>query len=544
MMQLDSKICSRARLARDPRFDGRFFIAVLTTRIYCRPICAVRPPKEKNVRYYSTAAAAAEAGFRPCLRCRPECSPGTPAWLGTSATVSRALRLISESALEDGGVDSLAARLGIGSRHLRRLFLQHIGATPIAIAQTRRLHFAKKLLDETNLAMQELAFASGFGSVRRFNTTFQKTYGRTPTHIRHLARRAPAEERHEYRFLLRFRPPFDWGGLLGFLAPRATPGVEVVEHPVYRRTFRLEKHIGWLEATLEEPASAVGLRIHFPDPRSLFLIVERARRLFDLSADPQEIAQQLGSDPLLARRISARPGLRVPGAWDGFELAVRAILGQQVTVRGATTLTGRLVREFGTPLTSNRGLTHVFPDAAALADADVGRIGLPRARAHTIRSLARAVTNGDVSFSTSANIEDFLERFLRLPGIGDWTAQYVAMRALGEPDAFPAADLGLLRASGLRSPRALEALSQSWRPWRSYAAMYLWQTNRIDGGRASSPVRSATTNHVGTGATRKPALSLSKGPPSAARNSLQELRPLVTQAAKRRNSLAQPVNAG
>jgi len=474
-MQLDPKICSCARLARDPRFDGRFFVAVLTTRVYCRPVCPVRAPMEKNVRYYPSAAAAAEAGFRPCLRCRPESSPGTPAWLGTSATVSRALRLISESALEDGGVDSLAAHLGIGSRHLRRLFLQHLGATPIAIAQTRRLHFAKKLLDETDLPMQDVALASGFGSVRRFNATIQQTYRRTPTHIRHLARRAPAEEQHKYCLLLRFRPPFDWDGLLEFLAPRATPGVEAVEAGCYRRTFRLANQNGWLDASLDAAANAVALRIHFPDPRSLFLIVERARRVFDLSADPDDIARHLRRDPLLAPRLASRPGLRVPGAWDGFELAVRAILGQQVTVRGATTLAGRLVRAFGMPVAANHRLTHVFPDAASLAEADVARIGLPRARAHSIRALARAVMNHDLHFSPAANIEEFFDRFRSLPGIGDWTAHYVAMRALGEPDAFPAADLGLLKATGLAHASRLAARAEAWRPWRSYAAMHLWQ---------------------------------------------------------------------
>ncbi len=489
-MWLDPIICARARRTRDPRFDGRFFIGVRTTRIYCRPVCPVRSPKEENVRYFPTAAAAAAAGFRPCLRCRPECSPGTPAWFGTSATVSRALRLIGESALEDGSIDSLAARVGIGSRHLRRLFLQHLGASPVAIAQTRRLHFAKKLIDETHLPMNQVAFASGFGSVRRFNATFQKTYRRTPTHIRNLARHTPAQEEHEYRFLLRFRPPFDWKGLLEFLAPRATPGVEAVGPASYQRVFHLDHQAGWFEATLDAAAGAVALRIHFPDPRSLFLIVERVRRLFDLSADPGEIAHPLRRDPLLARRISARPGLRVPGSWDGFELAIRAILGQQVTVKGATTLTGRLVREFGTPVAANHRLTHVFPSAARLADADVARIGLPRARAHTIRALARAVTEGDIRFSGTANVEDFLERFRSLPGIGDWTAQYVAMRALGEPDAFPAADLGLLHATGLRHPRELEARSQAWRPWRAYAAMYLWQTNQNENQTMKSPASS------------------------------------------------------
>ena len=502
-MQLDSTTCSRARLARDPRFDGRFFVAVATTGVYCRPICPVRPPKEKNVRYYPSAAAAAEAGFRPCLRCRPECSPGTPAWLGTSSTVSRALRLIGESALEDGSMDSLAARVGIGSRHLRRLFLQHLGATPIAIEQTRRLHFAKKLIDETSLPMNEVALASGFGSVRRFNATFQKTYGRAPTHIRNLARRAPLDAENEYRFLLRFRPPFDWKGLLEFLTPRAIPGVEMIEHEIYRRSFQLHNQAGWLQASFDGHA-AVALRIHFPDPRSLFLIVERARRLFDLTADPAEINPHLRRDFLLSASIAACPGMRLPGSWDGFELAIRAILGQQVTVRGASTLAGRLVREFGTPLATNHGLTHMFPSAARLADADVARIGLPRARANTIRALARAVTAGDIRFDGVANVDEWKQCFCAIPGIGDWTAQYVAMRALGEPDAFPAADLGLLHATGLRSPRELEARSQAWRPWRAYAAMHLWQST-VDGrtGVSAHPApkgRHTLARHVSAGA--------------------------------------------
>jgi AraC family transcriptional regulator of adaptative response / DNA-3-methyladenine glycosylase II len=476
-MLLDATICSRARRTRDPRFDGRFFIGVLTTRIYCRPICPVRSPKEENIRYFSTAAAAAEAGLRPCLRCRPECSPGTPGWLGTSATVSRALRLISESALEinDGGMDALAARLGIGSRHLRRLFLQHLGASPIAVAQTRRLHFAKKLIDESHLPMGEIALASGFGSIRRFNATFQKTYGRTPTHLRQLARKFAPQPQNEYGFLLRYRPPFNWDGLLDFLAPRATPGVEVVENGRYRRTISLQNHTGWIEAALDRAANAVSLRIHFPEPRWLFLIVEQVRRLFDLAAEPTEIALHLGSDPLLADRIAARSGLRVPGCWDGFELAIRAILGQQVTVRGATTLAGRLVRAFGTPIAVDEGLTYLFPPPEKLADADLSRIGLPRARAHCIRSLASAVCDGAIAFSGVSDVDDFRARFCELPGIGDWTAQYVAMRALGEPDAFPSSDLGLFHATGIHNARKLEERAQTWRPWRAYAAMYLWQ---------------------------------------------------------------------
>jgi AraC family transcriptional regulator of adaptative response / DNA-3-methyladenine glycosylase II len=473
-MPLDVSICSRARRTRDPRFDGRFFIGVLTTGIYCRPICPARPPKEENVRYFPTAAAAAEAGFRPCLRCRPECAPGTPGWLGTSATVSRALRLISESALEDGGMELLAARLGVGSRHLRRLFLQHLGASPVSVAQTRRLHFAKKLLDESRLPMHQVAIASGFGSIRRFNASFQQTYGRSPSQLRRLRAEAPSLSPNEYRFLLPFRLPFCWSGLLDFLAPRAIPGVELVNRKSYRRTFSLHGHAGWMEVTLCSQG-AIDLRIHYPQARYLFLIVERVRRMFDLSADPGEITNHLCRDAFLAPRIAARPGLRVPGCWDGFELAIRAILGQQVTVRGASTLAGRLVREFGTLTADAPGLSHFFPTPEALVNANFARLGLPQARGHSIRSLAGAVCERKISFCGVVDVEDFLHRFRELPGIGDWTAQYVAMRALGEPDAFPSSDLGLLRASELRGPRQLKVHAEAWRPWRAYAAMYLWQ---------------------------------------------------------------------
>jgi AraC family transcriptional regulator, regulatory protein of adaptative response / DNA-3-methyladenine glycosylase II len=476
-MQLDPAICARARKTHDPRFDGRFFIGVLTTRIYCRPVCPVRSPKEENVRYFATAAAASEAGLRPCLRCRPESSPGTPAWLGTSATVSRALRLIGESALEDGGVENLAQRLGIGSRHLRRLFLEHLGASPIAVAQTRRLHFAKRLLDETNLPMNELALAAGFGSVRRFNDTFCKTYSRTPTQLRRFARRTGRSPQNEYRFVLRYRPPFDWNALLAFLEPRATPGVESVVGGKYQRTIALNGHSGFLEVSHDNRAGALEVQIRFPEPRWLFLIIERVRRMFDLNADPEQIASHLRGDPMLAARLARRPGLRVPGCWDGFELAVRAILGQQVTVKGATTLAGRLVRAYGTALPPGDGLTHLFPSADALASADFATVGLPRARAESIRALASAVRDGEITFSNSVDLDDFERRLCALPGIGAWTAHYIAMRALGEPDAFPAADLGLLRATSMKDVRRLRERAEKWRPWRAYAAMYLWQVD-------------------------------------------------------------------
>ncbi|MGC1616982.1 MAG: AlkA N-terminal domain-containing protein [Candidatus Acidiferrum sp.] len=473
-MKLDLQICERARLSRDPRFDGKFFIGVLGSGVYCRPICPAPTAKEKNCRYFATAAAAAEAGFRPCLRCKPECSPGTPAWLGTSNTVSRALRLIEECGLEDGGVEALAERLGIGARHLRRLFLKHLGATPSAVARTRRLHFAKKLIDETSLPMSHIAMASGFGCVRRFNATIRATFKRPPTRIRKIARQKSRLPENEYLFRLGFRAPYDWDGMLKFLAPRAIPGVEMVEAGCYRRSISLNEEQGHCEVSLDAKGLALSVRIQFGDSRALFVIIERIRRMFDLSADWQKIAARLRKDPELARRMEISPGLRVPGCWDGFELAVRAILGQQVTVKGASTLAGRLVDAWGRPFLGPRGLTHLFPKPEVLGEAKFAALGLTAARAETIRGLARAVCSGKIRFEGIIDTEEFLARLCEIPGIGKWTAQYVAMRALGEPDAIPVGDLGLMRALGLESARELEVRSQAWRPWRSYAAMYLW----------------------------------------------------------------------
>jgi AraC family transcriptional regulator of adaptative response / DNA-3-methyladenine glycosylase II len=490
-MQLDWQVCSRARLSRDPRFDGKFFIGVLGSGVYCRSICPAPAAKEKNCRYFLTAAAAAEAGFRPCLRCRPECSPGTPAWLGTPNTVSRALRLIAESSLTDGGVEVLAERLGVGSRHLRRLFVRHLGATPMAVAQTRRLHFAKKLIDETSLPMSEVALASGFGCVRRFNATIRKIYNRTPTQIRRLARPSSHPE-DQYLFRLRFRPPYDWRGVLAFLAPRATPGVEVVENGTYRRSISWDGNSGYFEVSLSGKNDGLNVRVQFGDARSLFFIIERIRSMFDLNADWAAIVESLRADPVLAGPIEAEPGLRVPGCWDGFELAIRAILGQQISVKGATTLAGRIVSAFGEAFPAATGLTHLFPTPERLAEANLSNIGLTSSRAETIRVFSRAVAEKKIRFEGVVDLDAFLASLCEIPGIGKWTAQYVAMRALGEPDAFPSSDLGLLHAVGLQAARELEERAEAWRPWRAYAAMYLW---RIAGARTvENKAKSAVAN--------------------------------------------------
>jgi AraC family transcriptional regulator, regulatory protein of adaptative response / DNA-3-methyladenine glycosylase II len=468
--KLDQKVCDRARLARDARFDGRFFIGVTSTGIYCRPICPAPQPKASNVRYYPSAAAAAEAGFRPCLRCRPEASPGTPAWLGASATVSRALKLIGESALDDGDIEELAERLGIGSRHLRRLFLRYLGATPVAIAQTRRLHFAKKLIDETDLPMAQVATASGFGSIRRFNATFQTLYGRAPRELRRAAHGEPIRrEPNSYVFRIGYRPPYDWASLIDFLSVRATPGVEVVTPFEYRRTISLDGHHGDIAVRPVRGRNCLELAIHYPDPVALFRIVERTKRIFDVGADPVEVSGQLKNDPILAPMVRAHPGLRVPGCWDGFELAVRAILGQQVSVKGATTTAGRLTAKFGSRL---EGIDDfLFPSASTLADADLTEIGLTRQRAASIRQLAMAVDQGKIVFDGRLDAERFEEQITAIPGIGPWTAQYIAMR-MGEPDAFPSGDLYL---------RDLGSRSEGWRPWRAYAAMHFWSNDKKAG---------------------------------------------------------------
>jgi AraC family transcriptional regulator of adaptative response / DNA-3-methyladenine glycosylase II len=473
VMALDLKICSRARLARDARFDGKFFIAVLSTRVYCRPICRSRTSQERNVRYFPSAAAAAEAGFRPCLRCRPECSPGTPAWLGTQNTVSRAMRLIAQNGLEDGGIEPLAERLGVGSRHLRRLFLQHLGATPSAVAQTRRLHFAKKLIDETTLPMTQVALASGFGCVRRFNAAIRKTYSRTPTQIRALVRQTSLETGNQYVFRLHFRQPYNWQGVLAFLSARATPGVEAIENGVFRRSFSLHEHIGFFEVSLDQGSDALALRVQFDDPQSLFTIVERVRAMFDLDADWTTIVRTLKADSLLVKLVESAPGLRVPGCWNTFELATHAILAQKTRLKRATKIAGEMVKMFGQPFSGAHGLTHLFPSPEILADANLFGLGLSRSRAQSIRALARAVCEGEVSFDRS-DPDDLIARIMEIPGVGKSTARYIAMRALGQPDAFPSGDINLRRAAGMERADELERRSELWRPWRAYAAMYLW----------------------------------------------------------------------
>jgi AraC family transcriptional regulator of adaptative response / DNA-3-methyladenine glycosylase II len=480
---LDPTRCYAALRSRDARFDGRFFVGVRTTGIFCRPVCPARTPKLANVRFFACAAAAQAEGFRPCKRCRPETSPGTPAWLGSSATVSRALRLIAEGGLDEAPVDAFAARLGVGDRQLRRLFARHLGASPAEIARARRVHFARRLIDETRLPMTEVAFSSGFRSIRDFNFAVRGTFGRSPRELRR--GRTPragvrgGEGEGELVVRLPYRPPLDYAGVLAFLRLRAIPGVEWVGDDRYRRTLAQDGAAGAIELRALDGEDQLEMRVCLPAYDGLIRIVERARCIFDLGADPLQISSALRRSPLLAARVRRAPGLRVPGAWDAFELAVRAVLGQQVSVKGATTLAGRLVRGFGRPVEGlGEGLTHLFPAPEALAEADLARIGIPAARAETLRTLARAVAAGSLRLDAAQGLDEAVARLVAIPGIGAWTAHYVAMRALGEPDAFPASDLGLRRAlaSGGIAPstRELERLAEAWRPWRAYAAVALW----------------------------------------------------------------------
>ncbi|MEO7094090.1 MAG: AlkA N-terminal domain-containing protein [Polyangiales bacterium] len=472
---LDPRTCYRALRSRDARFDGRFFTAVKTTGVFCRPVCPARTPNRENCTFYSFAAAALEAGYRPCLRCRPEASPSSPAWGLTSATVARAVRLIGDGALDDGGVDELAARVGVGARHLRTLFTEHLGASPLAVASTRRVLFAKKLLDETTLPITEIALSSGFSSLRRFNAAMSAAYGRPPRAIR----RRVVRDDIGLSLCLPYRAPFDLRSMTSYLAPRAIPGVESVSDDCWRRTIAIDGVPGTIEVR-PAPRGRSGkgqliARIDHPRPTALLPIVERLRNVFDLGADPAAIAAHLRRDPELASRLRRARALRVAGAFDGFELAVRAILGQQVTVKGATKLAGRLVEAYGERV-SDTAPTHLFPGADRLSKVDGARIGIPQARAAAIARLARAVVDGDVQLDGSRDLDETRRTLLALPGLGPWTVEYIAMRALRDPDAFPAGDLGLRRALGGIDARALEKRADHFRPFRAYAAMLLWTT--------------------------------------------------------------------
>lgn len=473
---LEPEACYRALLTRDERFDGRIFVGVTSTGIYCRPVCPAGPAKLENCRFFPSAAAAQTAGFRPCLRCRPESAPER--WFA-SGTVTRGLALIAEGALDgdDASVGALAERLGIGERQLRRLFQQHLGASPIAVAQTRRVLFAKQLLHETELSMTDVALAAGFGSVRRFNEVFRTLFRRPPSALR----RGAARGATGVTVRLRHRGPLDWSQLSAFFSARAIDGVERVEAGRYARVLRHGDAVASVDLCHEPQHQRVAATIKSSCVRLLPSIVAQVRQVLDLGADVTAINAHLAADPLLRPLIAARPGLRVPGGWGGFEVAVRAVLGQQISVAAARRLGGALValcgRELATPL--GAGLTHTFPDADAILAADLGALGMPNARKKTLVALAEAA-RGDASlFMPRDTLDDTVVRLRAIAGIGEWTAQYIALRASRHPDAFPASDVGLLRGVGritATRPTAAELTrrAERWRPWRAYAAQHLW----------------------------------------------------------------------
>ena len=475
-MTLDPHTCYRAMRAHDARFDGRFFVAVRSTRIYCRPVCTVRPPKRENCRFYPSAAAAESAGFRPCLRCRPELAPGNASVDATTRVAQAAASLIEDAALEESGLEAIARRLGITDRHLRRAFGAEFGVAPVEFAQTQRLLLAKRLLTDTALPVTEIAFASGFGSVRRFNALFRERYRLQPKQLRRQADGAARED--TLAFELSYRPPYDWAALSDFLGARAVAGVEALEDGAYRRTVRLrierKAHTGWIAVAPSRKKPALRVSVSASLAKALPPVLSRVKALMDLACNPTEVAQALGD---LGK---ANPGLRVPGAFDGFEVAVRAILGQQVTVAAARTVAGRFAAEFGDPVDTPFGsLTKVFPTAEKISGVKPGsiaKLGMPEARARTVIGLARAVADGGLVLMPNADVEATLERLRALPGLGEWTAQYIAMRALAWPDAFPHADYGVMKALGTEDPRAALAAGEAWRPWRAYAVMHLWKS--------------------------------------------------------------------
>jgi len=490
-------ICENARLSRDARFDGLFFTAVSSTGIYCRPVCPAPVPKRENVSYFANAATAEAAGYRPCLRCRPELAPGNAGWQRGDHVVARALKLIESGALEDQSLEQLAARLAIGARQLRRLFVERVGAPPISVHTTRRLLFAKQLLTETAMPVTDVALASGFRSLRRFNDAFAQANRIAPRELRRHPRTAIGAA---LELRLGYRPPYDFEALLAFLRGRALPGVERVDEHSYSRVFGPSESPGWLRLSAwPDGEHALQLQLHCPQPSQLLAVVTKLRRMFDLDANPQSIADTFHHDAVLGPLIAKRPGLRLPGGWDGFEIAVRAILGQQISVAAARTLATRIVQRYGEPLASVSlpGLDCLFPTASMLANADLREIGVTTARAATIRGVAQALLDGRVSFRAEQTLEAFVESWVALPGIGEWTAHYIAMRALSEPDAFPAADLILRREASVDAvaltAKALTARAEAWRPWRAYAVMHLWRgasdNAPMPGQRSDKPTR-------------------------------------------------------
>lgn len=484
-MHDDFERCYRAVQSKDARFDGWFVTAVLTTRIYCRPSCPVRPPFARNVRFYPTAAAAQRAGFRACKRCRPDASPGSPDWNVRGDVVARAMRLIADGTVDRDGVGGLAAHLGYTTRQLERLLQAEVGAGPLALARAQRSQTARLLIETTDLSFGEVAFAAGFSSIRQFNDTVRLVFDSTPTDLRNRAAArlgalgAGATSPGTVCLRLPVRTPFAYEGVFGHLAAGAVPGCEEVRDGAYRRSLRLPA--GNAVVALTPAVDHVRCVLVLDDFRDLTTAIARCRRLLDLDADPEAIVDTLSRDPLLAPVVAKAPGQRIPRAVDEAELAVRAVLGQQVSTKAARTHVGRLVRAYGPTVHDPEGaLTHAFPSVEQLAEIDPVHLAVPTARRRTMTALVAGLLDGSVVLDAGSDWDSARTQLLALPGVGPWTAEVIAMRGLGDPDAFPASDLGLqLAAKQLGLPtnqRKLIEHSAHWRPWRSYATQHLWTT--------------------------------------------------------------------
>lgn len=476
----DFEACYRFMRSRDPRYDGYFFVGVLSTGIYCRPSCPARLPKRRNIRLFRSAAGAQQAGLRACKRCDPDAAPGSPTWNRRADVAGRAFRLIADGAVDRDGVPGLARQLGYSERQLQRILLAEVGAGPVALAQAQRAQAARLLIESTDVPFAEVALAAGFGSVRQFNDTVRSVYARTPTELRGRARRRTGNAAPgAIELRLACRQPFDAESAIEFLGARAVHGVEELDGDAYRRSLSLR--YGGVVAELRAEGSAIRCRLRLDDLRDLTAAVARCRRLLDLDADPQTVATQLGKDRWLGDLVCKRPGLRVPGCVDGFELAVRAVIGQQVSVAAARTVAAKLVQRYGEPLAEPVGaVTHRFPSSEALARARPASLPMPRGRARALREMSVLVARGELGLDAGAEAGASVEKLLSVRGIGPWTASYVAMRALGDPDAYLAGDVGLRRALEQRghvADRAAERrLAESWRPWRSYAVVHLWRS--------------------------------------------------------------------
>jgi len=483
-MELSKEICIRAMRSKDARFDGKFFTGVYSTGIYCRPICPAPTPKLKNIQFFPSAAAASDAGLRPCLRCKPEVALGIDSSTAPGL-ISKTLKLIFDNFPHEIKIDDLARQLQISNRHLNRIFQQHLGTTPFSIWNTQKNHFAKRLIDETSLSMSEIAFSAGFNSIRSFNHSFKKCYQKSPTELR---KNKKSINRDQWVTLhLSYREPFNWMALLDFLKLRAIPGVESVLDNGYQRVIRIGEDTGmiWVSIVNSKKSKPVfQVKIAFPDNRKLYFICEKVKKIFNLEAPADEIDLFLKKDKILKPSIQQNAGIRVPGCWDSFELCIRAILGQQISVKGATTISGRIVEKYGrkyegAAINNKQENWFEFPNASTLKDANYDGIGLTKSRIGTLKSFASAVHQKEIDFNDNIDSEIMVNKLKKIKGIGDWTAQYIAMRALNDPNAFPASDLGLIKAVSSPEekvkPKDLLTLSQKWFPWRATAAMYLWR---------------------------------------------------------------------